>query len=382
MLDLKLLIRELDSRKDEIVKNDEDTTSICDEYRAKLPSIDSLDRSSNERLGKYSGCKVLEEGEFTRRFRQKFESRQQATDWALENLKDTRIAAVDGSQVYPSQYISVPIGLTQACTVINGHAGRKSFSTSSTLKLMTPADLEESGGYGYSQSPVSRQRFEMECAQICEFVETHPGDIIFMDGSLVLSFIVQLGVAEQKKYVNAMVEVLDCSEKTGSPVVAYTDMSMSRDLSLFMSRHFGLRPTTHLSDAIVIKESLNWGDRTRAFLSDRDDRLAAGQPSVLDMYGKHKDSIAFFYIQSSGGLPSKVEIPAWCVEKGMTDRIADVIRAQCIVRPGYPDIIHRAHEYATINFAESELFTSMLESLARKHNIRVYKSAKEFNKQI
>jgi len=380
LLDLKLLMQEISEARDEFVEFDDSVKSVSDEYRAKLPVIDNLDSSVNSSLRKYSGCKVLEEGAFVRHFMPKFTTRQEATDWALDTLKGVNIAAVDGSQIFPSQAFSLPVGLAQACTVMNGHTGKNSYSTVSKLKLMTPADLKEFGGYAYAQSPVSLKRFEMECEQIVKFTDAHPGDVVFMDGSLVLSFITQMDPKEQTRYVEAVKRMMDASERNRSPVVAYTDMSMSQDLITMMRYAFRLTPSKNLSDAFVIRDVLNWGDRTRAFLCDRDDRMGDGNPSVLDLYGNHRDSIAFFYLNASGSLPSKVEVPVWCVQEGLLERITDIIRAECIIRPGYPDIIHRAHEYVTINNAESGLFESVIDSMARKHKINLFKSAKELNK--
>jgi hypothetical protein len=377
LLDLKLLTNELDARKEEIMGFEAESASVGRLYADKLRLIDDLDCTFNERLGKYSGSKVLEEGPFVNRFGRKFASRQEATDWALEVLKGRNVAAVDGSQIYPSRHISVPIGLVQACTVVNSH-GEKRFSTSSKLHLMLPADL----GHMYAQAPVSTRRFEQECSQIGTFMRAHPGDMVFLDGSLVLSFTQPQEEREQTKYVKAIVDLLDVAEETRSPLIAYTDMSMSKDLVTFMWHAFKLEKTLHLTDAFLISDRLRWGDRTRAFLSDRDDRVPKNGPSTLDHYGRHRDNIAYFYIMSGGQLASKVEVPKWCHDDGLIEQIADTIRAECIVRPGYPDIIHRAHEYAAISFAETEMFRGMIDAFAAKHRIKIYKSAKELNKQL
>jgi len=381
LLDLKLLTNELDARKEEIMGFEAESASVGRLYADKLRLIDDLDRSFNERLGKYSGSKVLEEGPLVNRFGRKFASRQEATDWALEVLKGRNVAAVDGSQIYPSRHISVPIGLVQACTVVNSH-GEKRFSTSSKLHLMLPADFELNGNYVFAQAPVSTRRFELECLKIADFMRSSPGDMIFLDGSLVLSFIRQQDESEQAKYVNAVVGMLDVAEETRSPLIAYTDMSLSKDLVTLMRHAFRLQPAGHLTDAFLISDRLRWGDRTRAFLSDRDDRPPGGGESTLDLYGPHRDNIAYFYVMSGGQLASKVEVPKWCHDDGLIEQIADTIRAECIVRPGYPDIIHRAHEYAAISFAETEMFRGMVDAFAAKHRIKIYKSAKEQNKHI
>jgi hypothetical protein len=132
---------------------------------------------------------------------------------------------------------------------------------------------------------------------------------------------------------------------------------------------------------VNMMRSLNWGDRSRVFISDRDDKGRENK-SVLDLYGPYRDSIAFFYIQASGGLPSRVEVPRWVFESGKLEDIADTVRAECIIRPGYPDIIHRAHEYTAINQSEADQFNKMLYSFADANNIRIYRSAKETYKGI
>jgi hypothetical protein len=388
MLDLKLLSNELLMRKDDIIDFEQEASDLMDSYKIKLPTMDTLDKSINDRLGPYSGSKVLEEGAFIRHFKQQFASRSKATDWALEILQGRTIAAVDGSQILPSRRYSVPIGVAQAGLVINRHTQPDGFSTSQKLSIIIPKDFEDySGASAYSQTPVSLKRHQLECEQIIRFMHENPGNLVFLDGSLVMSFINQFDDQIRRQYAASIVELLKASEETRTPVAAYTDMSLNKDIVTLMKKHFKLRPTTHLTDAHLIRDLLRWGDRTRAFLSDRDDRMkmneAAGDnPSVLDLYGPYRDSIAFFYIQSSGGLPSKVELPKWAFEAGMADHITDVVRAECIIRPGYPDIIHRAHEYTVVGNGDTERFNGMLDAFAEQNKIKIYKSAKELNKRI
>ncbi len=388
MLDLKLLSNELSDRKDDIIGFEQEASDLMDSYREKLPMMDTVDKRANDHLGKYSGSKVLEEGAFMKKFKPQFVSRSKATDWALSILKDQTIAAVDGSQILPSRRYSVPIGVAQAGLVINRHTGLDGFSASQKLSIIIPKDFEDYNGVSaYSQTPVSLRRHQLECEQIIRFMHENPGKLVFLDGSLVMSFINQFDDKIRQKYADSIVELLKASEETRTPVAAYTDMSLNKDIVTLMKKHFKLRPTTHLTDAHLIKDLFKWGDRTRAFLSDRDDRMKMNDttnenPSVLDLYGPYKDTIAFFYIQSSGGLPSKVEMPKWAFEAGMADYVADVVRAECIIRPGYPDIIHRAHEYTVVGNGDAEHFNGMLDAFTAQNQIRIYKSAKDLNKHL
>ncbi|WP_230742061.1 DNA double-strand break repair nuclease NurA [Methanooceanicella nereidis] len=345
--------------------------------------LDNIDRSANDRLPRYSGCRVYEEGPFVRKSENRFQNRKQATDWALSILKGKAVAAVDGSQIFPSREISISIGLAQACMVVNRHKDGGAYDLSSIMSIVVPGDFEKLGSnFSYSQAPVSLKRFELECERIAEFMTSEPGSLIFLDGSIVLSFINQVDERLRERYISAMVKVLDTSEKTRTPVAAFTDLSLNRDIVTFMQKYFRLQYNPYLKDVHLIKRVLEWGDRTRVFLSDRDDRSGKDNLSVLDRYGEYRNSVAFFYLQTSGELPSKVEIPEWCCREGLTDSIADIVRAESIIRPGYPDIIHRAHEFAKISQSENELFNGMLESFAAQNDIRLYRSAKEFNKQL
>jgi len=383
MLDLRLLSLELSEKKEDILCFEREENEVMDEYRKRLPLLDTLDARANDRLPPYSGCKVLEEGAFFRRFPKRFRNREAATDWAIEILRGKTVAAVDGSQVYASRGYSVPIGLAQAGLIVNRHTGVDGYSASCRLSLVLPGEFEEHGGMSsYSTVPVSLKRHQLECRAIIDFMRSSPGSVVFFDGSLVLSFISQLEDKARKQYAASVIELMEASENTRTPVIAYTDMSLNKDIITMMRHYYGLQPTTHLVDVYLLNGMLNWGDRTRAFLSDREDRDVKSRRSTLDLYGPYRDSIAFFYIQSGGGLPSKMEVPRWVYEEKLLDDLADVVRAECIIRPGYPDIIHRAHEYTMISQLEAEQFNRMLEGFAAVNGIKIYKSAKEQNKRM
>jgi hypothetical protein len=61
-----------------------------------------------------------------------------------------------------------------------------------------------------------------------------------------------------------------------------------------------------------------WGERTAAFLCDRDNRRGDDARSVLD-------------------------------------KIADIIRAECVIRGNYPNILIRAHDAAVMRMSECDL---------------------------
>lgn len=143
---------------------------------------------------------------------------------------------------------------------------------------------------------------------------------------------------------------------------------------------FGLRKSK-LSDTHLFSNLL-WDERTAAFLCDRDDRRGDEARSVLDNYGKFRNEIGFFYMRLSSGLPSRVEFPAWVYQEGLVDKIADIIRAECVIRGNYLDILMRAHDAAVIRMSEHDLFYGMLENFCRINGIQIHRSAKDFHKMI
>jgi hypothetical protein len=155
---------------------------------------------------------------------------------------------------------------------------------------------------------------------------------------------------------------------------------MPRDITLMMHFLFRLKKSK-LSDTHLFSHLL-WGERTVAFLCDRDDRRGEDSKSVLDNYGRFKNEIAFFYMRVSNGLPARVEFPAWVCGEGLVDKVADIIRAECVIRGSYPDILMRAHEAALIRMNEHILFYGMLENFCKAHGIKINKSAKHFHKMV
>ena len=211
MLDLRQLSTKLEDIKGEILDLDQKESGLMDKYVEKLDLISVLAVSANERLPKYSGSKILEEGLFIQPFRQQFLNRNQATDWALEVLKGHTIAAVDGSQVFASRRYSIPLAMAQAGLVINRHTGAGGCSTDYLIDLIKPSDFEDHGNLSaFSETPVSLKRHQLECQKIIEFMHTNPGDLIFLDGSLILSFINQISQEDiRNKYVDAIKNLLE-----------------------------------------------------------------------------------------------------------------------------------------------------------------------------
>ncbi len=380
MIDLKSISSQFDARLDAIKSYNAEHSELTVEYRSELEKLMLVDLSMNDMLHPYSGAKLLESGRLTRPFTFNWKNRRDAMKWVDSVLSGVAVGAVDGSQIYSAKNYDIPLAVIQASRVFNRHTFESDYKQDTEAAIITPDEFEAASVYAFGSEYVDARRFSMECDSIVHLMKQHEELFVLLDGALILSHVNVLNTNIRRIYINAVMRLLESSEKTRSPVMGFIDTTMSRDVTLMMHFLFGLKKSK-LSDTYLFAHLL-WGERTAAFLCDRDDRRGDEAHSVLDNYGRFKNGIAFFYIRVSNGLPARVEFPAWVYGKNEIDKIADIIRAECIIRGNYPDILMRAHYAAVIRMSEQELFYGMFDNFCKAHGIKVNKSAKQFHKAI
>ncbi len=378
MLDLKSISDQFDARLSAIKSYDVERSTLSEEYRSELKKLNAIDLSMNERLNTYSGARLLEPGKLIRSFPFNWKNRHDAIEWVDSVLSGVAVGAVDGSQIYSDKNYEIPLAVIQTSQILNRHTNDSDYKENTETQIITPDEFESASVYSFGSEYVDARRFALECNSIVRLMKEDDKPCILLDGALILSHINVLNRNIRDIYVRAITKLLEASEKMRTPVIGFIDTTMPRDLTLMMHFLFGLKKGK-LSDTHLFSHLL-WGERTAAFLCDRDDRRGEEARSVLDNYGKFRDQIAFFYMRVSGGLPARVEFPAWMHEEGMVDKIADIIRAECVIRSNYPDILMRAHEAAVIRMNDHDLFYGMLDNFCKAHGIRINKSAKHFHK--
>lgn len=380
MLDLKSISDQFDARLSAIRSYDVERSTLSEEYRTELKKLNIIDISMNDRLNDYSGAKLLEPGKLIHPFPFNWKNRHEAIEWVDSVLSGVAVGAVDGSQIYSDKNYEIPLAVIQTSQILNRHTNDSDYRENTGAQIITPDEFEDASVYSFGSEYVDARRFAMECDSIMQLMKEHDKPCIMLDGALILSHINVLNRNIREIYVRAINKLLEASEKTRAPVIGFIDTTMPRDITLMMHFLFDLKKGK-LSDTHLFSH-LFWGERTAAFLCDRDDRRGDEARSVLDNYGKFKDKIAFFYMRVSNGLPARVEFPVWMYEEGMVDKIADIIRAECVIRSNYPDILMRAHEAAVIKMNEHGLFYGMLDNFCKAHGIRINKSAKNFHKMM
>lgn len=380
MIDLKNISLQFDAKLDSIMSYDIERSELTEEYRNELTKFGNIDISMNGGLPPYSGAKFLETGKLVHPFHFNWKNRHEAMEWVDSVLSGVAVGAVDGSQIYSDKNFEIPIAVIQTSSIFNRHTANSDYKQETGAAIITPGEFEAASVYSFGSEYVDARRFSMECDTIIRLLKEHEKLYVLLDGALILSHINVLNRNIREIYINAIVKLLSASRETRNSVIGFIDTTMPRDITLMMHFLFGLKKTK-LADTHLFSHLL-WGERTAAFLCDRDDRRGDVSSSVLDNYGLFKNSIAFFYMRLSNGLPARVEFPAWVHEKEDIDKLADIIRAQCVIRGNYPDILMRAHDAAVIRMSEHDLFYGMFDNFCKAHGIKVNKSAKHFHKTM
>ncbi|MCX9084033.1 MAG: DNA double-strand break repair nuclease NurA [Candidatus Methanoperedens sp.] len=380
MLNLKNISLQFDEKLSAIRSYDVERSELTHEYREQLDKMKILDPARNEKLPPYSGAKFLEPGKLIHTFPFNWKNRLESMKWVDSVLSGIPVGAVDGSQIYSDKNYEIPLAVIQISRIFNRHTSDRDYSQDTDVIIITPDEFEAASVYAFGTEYIDACRFSMECEGSIRLMNEHKSIFVMLDGALILSHINVLNKNIREIYIKAITKLLESSEKTRNPVIGFIDTTMPRDITLMMHFLFGLKKSK-LSDTHLFSNML-WGERTAAFLCDRDDRRGDEARSVLDNYGRFNNEIAFCYMMLSNGLPARVEFPAWVHREGSLDKIADIIRAQCVIRGNYPDILMRAHDVAVIRTNEHGLFYGMLENFCRINGIKINKSSKDFHKRI
>jgi hypothetical protein len=379
MLNIRDLSSEFEARKGAIINYERETSGELDEYKKALPDLDHADASRNDSLPQYSGAKLFEQGDVIRRFRlaAAWNNPEDVIGWVDGVLSGVTVGSADGSQIYPDKNYGLPIAAVQIGSIYNRHTTDREYAQGTSATLITPDEFADAGVYAYGKEFVDARRFALECDALIDLMRTNDQIYLLLDGTLVPSHINALRKNLKDIYLDAMMKLLDASKETGNLIIGYVDVSVQRDVVTMMRHIYGLKETKKLFDPVLFADELNWGDRTKAFICNRDDRRGTDSPSVLDTYIRYRDSVAFFYMRM-GDLPSRIEFPVWCADDtGEIDRIADIVRAETILRGSYPDILMIAHRNAVITTKEHEVFYRMLSRFCRAHGIVTHAGAKQ-----
>ncbi|ASC70657.1 hypothetical protein XM38_015970 [Halomicronema hongdechloris C2206] len=303
-------------------------------------------------------------------------SREESLAWVRQVLTDVTTFAVDGSQIFPSKDISLPIALIQIGWFENPHSPSGHYDKDIRLEVMTPQDLQVSNQGQPADRRVNIRRFELEIERLIEYMQTYPCPqrcLVFFDGALVVTFAEAFDADSRDAYVKAMTRLLAVSAETRVPLVGYVDTSYARDLTTLVQHQAALPECDAIHDAQLLNPLMNWGDRTALYRCDRG--------GILDLYGEQCDRIAFCYLKTTReGYPARLEMPSWIWEDGRLDALIDWVRAEVVVGSGYPYAIETADQTAVLQAQDRHIFFRSLQDWAQQSAVNLRFSRKMASK--
>jgi hypothetical protein len=99
-------------------------------------------------------------------------NREDSLVWVKEQLAGVTTFAVDGSQIFPSKDVSLPVALIQIGWFENPHTPDGQYTKDIALDVLTPDDLR----VNHQGEPVDRRvnirRFEMEVERLVGYMQT------------------------------------------------------------------------------------------------------------------------------------------------------------------------------------------------------------------
>jgi hypothetical protein len=361
-------ILELLHRKQEDFRRfDQQSISLLEKYRTALKDLpQTRDLAIVEPLNSLT----LNQGLLANSLQ--WSNREESLAWVRDRIGGVATFAVDGSQIYPSKDISIPIALVQIGWFENHHLPTGGYEKNINLDILTPIDLRDLQG-DLAERKVNMRRFQLEIQRLIEYIEEHQGDpncLVFLDGSLIATFAESFDAATQAFYVKCLLQLLRASTICRVPIVGYIDTSYASDLVALLQRTAQLPPSKSLHDSQLLNG--NWGDRSPLFLAQRD--------ILTQAYEEQADQILYCYLKTNSGPTARLELPRWVYESGRFPQILDWVLCEVIVGGGYPYAIETADQVAVLRSPDRQAFFAILQDWAKHQNIDLQLSRKMVSK--
>ena len=327
------------------------------------------------------------------------------------------VAATDGSQIFPDRHE------VSACYLINigyillsyGTGERPLMSSKPTLFHREENLYEEWGGRRVfvNRELVGFRRSMMELTELAELAlaarEEGHRVIALSDGTLIQWTLEGKPQDFREVFMGAMLGAFEELRQARIPVAGYISRSGSRDLinalkvglcpleradcdrcpwkpenqfgkapeetealkaGLWQGRGLPCSPFDGLSDALLLHQVLQPGERTAVFRSGS---------KILEEYGDHW--VHFFYVHVGPEI-ARVELPQWVAEdQELLDLVHACVCDQAEKGQGYPVSLAEAHERAVVRGADREAFYRFLHDTFVKNDIRVGVSSKSLKKR-
>ncbi|MDX2213579.1 MAG: DNA double-strand break repair nuclease NurA [Oculatellaceae cyanobacterium bins.114] len=374
----------LNAKREEFNAFNREALQVLERYRQALKHVSEMSDSDLEekllKCDKPAGAKPLEPlskgSNAVIAANLVWQNREQSLTWVRDRLTGITTFAVDGSQIYPSKDLSIPIALVQIGWFENLHLPTGDYEKDVAVDIMTPQDLRVGDNGEMADRRVSMRRFQMETQRLVEYMKacSQPEScLVFLDGSLVATFADVFDAETKSFYVDCLLELLRTSESCRVPLVAYIDTTSAKDLTGMLQALFDLPEPRSIHDAQLLSRLMEWGDRTPLFLCERS--------GILDYYEEQRRTITFTYLKTNrDNPPARLEMPLWMYEAGLTEKVVNWVRGEVIVGSGYPYVIETADQTAVLQTEDRQAFYKILQDWAETQALDLRFSRKMVSK--
>jgi len=241
-LKLSQVMNTLQTKREDLVTFDDRSRDSLNLYRTALQEISGLSHETilQSLKGIDSEQRSAEPLEplgdwdyWVKPFGKEWENREQSLAWARDRITNIATMAVDGSQIYPSKDISIPIALVQVGWYENFHTDDGQYQKDVAFDIMTPSELRVNNSGEPVDRRVNMRRFEMEVEHLIAYMEDHAfceTCLAFFDGSLVVTFAEAFDIETRQHYIRSISRLIEASDRYQVPLIAYIDTSYARDL--------------------------------------------------------------------------------------------------------------------------------------------------------
>jgi hypothetical protein len=325
---------------------------------------------------------------------------EESGSWASETLRGLPAIAVDGSELEPTDELNVPIGVTQVAWLVNHHQSPPAHELETETQVLAPEDvIVDAGSYSYVDAQqVQHHRYEQEIGTVVNLIERHadldPPPVVFVDGSLGVSYANLFSDDVAERYQRAMSELLAASRHHEVPVVGYVAGSRASDIGDMVQR---LNPSA-LGDGPIARDAAifaplleSWGSRTALFVNRRDTSLDALETTYGGVEYGFGDRLRFCYTNIGAGASlDRLETLAWlpetpapdeCPGKTMFEYALTMVRGEAAVGQGYPEILQQVDAEAVLTGSDRDSLITMLQRLSNHEDLDIEWNPKAVSKR-
>jgi hypothetical protein len=387
------ILAALDARRGDFARFNAGLIADFALYREAIDRLSSI--SFAELMARLSAAEspgALPTSEFDRArslvipFGLQWSNHEEARKWAYDTLLGRTTFAADGSQIFPTKDVSVPVAAVQVAWFENSHTPDGAYTKDASFEVLAPGELTIRPGSptGFYEQAVHFRRYRLEIAALKNYMisaasrgtEDRRPPVVFFDSLLVISFAETFSAEQRGLYVSEVQSLLDTSLATGIPLVGYIDTTFARDLSTMLKTALDLPESENMHDASLLSSRMSWGDRTPLFQCARSGILA----SYSDRWQR---GIGFVYLKTAGdGPPARLDLPLWVYERGLLEYVVDTVRAEVIAGNGYPYAIETADATAVLTARDRELFYGIFQDFAQRERIGLRIARKAISKAM